>query len=172
MQGIARMDRELLDAAEIVGDLVAPGSVFAFLAEHRRELFDDDFIADLFSSKTGRPSLPADLVGSVLILKELYDLSDPQTADALTEFVEVGQSGVVTAWAWVGEPRSNNPVQKPFAWALIKLDGADTAMLHVVDAGAEANDEVGVSVVLDVSPSLDGRLDQVSHAPLHGERAR
>src|SRR5262244_2477866 len=83
MQGIARMDRELLDAAEIVGDLVAPGSVFAFLAEHRSELFGDDFIADLFSSKTGRPSLPADLVGSVLILKELYDLSDPQTADAL-----------------------------------------------------------------------------------------
>src|SRR5215468_2757504 len=83
MQGIARMDRELLDAAEIVGDLVPPGSVFAFLAEHRRELFGDDFIADLFPSKTGRPSLPADLVGSVLILKELYDLSDTQTADAL-----------------------------------------------------------------------------------------
>ncbi len=83
MQGIARMDRELLDAAEIVGDLVPPGSVFAFLAEHRRELFGDDFIADLFASKTGRPSLPADLVGSVLILKELYDLSDPQTAEAL-----------------------------------------------------------------------------------------
>ncbi len=39
--------------------------------------------ADLFPSRTGRPSLPADLVGSVLVLKELYDLSDPQTADAL-----------------------------------------------------------------------------------------
>ena len=31
----------------------------------------------------GRPSLPADLVGSVLVLKELYDLSDAQTAEAL-----------------------------------------------------------------------------------------
>jgi Transposase DDE domain/Transposase domain (DUF772) len=77
------MDRELFDAAEIVGDLVPPGSVFAFLAQHRGELFDDGFIADLFPSKTGRPSLPADLVGSVLVLKELYDLSDPQTAEAL-----------------------------------------------------------------------------------------
>jgi transposase len=83
MQGTARMDRELFDAAEIVGDLVPPGSVFAFLAQHRSELFDDEFIADLFPSKTGRPSLPADLVGSVLVLKELYGLSDPQTAEAL-----------------------------------------------------------------------------------------
>jgi hypothetical protein len=59
------------------------GSVFAFLAEHRHELFPDSFIADLFSSSTGRPSLPADLVGSVLVLKELHDLSDAQTAEAL-----------------------------------------------------------------------------------------
>ncbi len=77
------MDRELFDATEIVGELVPPGSVFAFLAEHRGELFDDGFIADLFASKTGRPSLPADLVGSVLVLKELYDLSDAQTAEAV-----------------------------------------------------------------------------------------
>jgi hypothetical protein len=72
-----------LDAQSLVGELVAPGSVFAFLAEHRHELFPDSFIADLFCSSTGRPSLPADLVGSVLVLKELYDLSDPQTAEAL-----------------------------------------------------------------------------------------
>jgi hypothetical protein len=84
MQGQSRMDRELLDAEMIAGHLVPPGSVFAFLAEHRRELFPDSFTADLFPSRTGRPSLPADLVGSVLVLKELHDLSDPQTADALS----------------------------------------------------------------------------------------
>ena len=83
MQGKSRLDRELLDAGEMAGHLVPPGSVFAFLAEHRRELFPDSFTADLFPSRTGRPSLPADLAGSVLVLKELYDLSDPQTADAL-----------------------------------------------------------------------------------------
>jgi hypothetical protein len=77
------MDRELLDAGEVAGHLVPPGSVFAFLAEHRRELFPDSFTADLFPSRTGRPSLPADLVGSVLVLKELHDLSDAQTAEAL-----------------------------------------------------------------------------------------
>ena len=83
MQGQSRMDRELLDAGEIAGHLVPPGGVFAFLAEHRRELFPDSFTADLFPSRTGRPSLPADLVGSVLVLKELHDLSDAQTAEAL-----------------------------------------------------------------------------------------
>src|SRR5258708_7278561 len=83
MQGRSRLDRELLDAEMIAGHLVPPGSVFAFLAEHRRELFPDAFTADLFTSGTGRPSLPADLVGAVLVLKELHDLSDTQTADAL-----------------------------------------------------------------------------------------
>src|SRR5580693_3959292 len=83
MQGRARMDRELLDAEAVAGHLVPPGSVFAFLAEHRAELFPDSFTADLFPSRTGRPSLPADLVGAVLVLKELHDLSDPQAADAL-----------------------------------------------------------------------------------------
>jgi hypothetical protein len=83
MQGISKADRDLWDAGDVAGHLVPPGSVFAFLAEHRRELFPDSFTADLFASGTGRPSLPADLIGSVLVLKELYDLSDTQTADAL-----------------------------------------------------------------------------------------
>ena len=83
MQGISRSDRDLWDAGDVTGHLVQPGSVFAFLAAHRTELFPDEFIAGLFTSPTGRPSLPAGLVGSVLVLKELYDLSDSQTADAL-----------------------------------------------------------------------------------------
>ena len=83
MQGISKADRDLWDAGDVIGHLVPPGSVFAFLAEHRRELFPDSFTPDLFGSRTGRPSLPADLVGSVLVLRELYDLSDTQAADAL-----------------------------------------------------------------------------------------
>ncbi len=83
MQGRSRLDRELLDAGEMAGHLVPAGSVFAFLALHRAELFPDSFIADLFTSATGRPSLSADLVGSVLVLQQLYDLSDGQAADAL-----------------------------------------------------------------------------------------
>ena len=83
MQGRSRPDRELWDAGEMAGHLVPPGSVFAFLAERRAELFPDSFTSDLFPSRTGRPSLSADLVGSVLVLQQLYDLSDGQAADAL-----------------------------------------------------------------------------------------
>ena len=49
--------------------------------------------------------------------------------------VEVGPAGVVTTWAWVTTPRPKHPLARPFAWALVQLDGADTAMLHAVDAG-------------------------------------
>jgi uncharacterized protein len=70
--------------------------------------------------------------GRVLVPPLEYD---PETGEPVTdEWVEVAQSGVVTTWAWLTEPRSNNPLQKPFAWALIQLDGADTGMLHCVDA--------------------------------------
>ena len=42
----------------------------------------------------------------------------------------------MTTWAWVDEPRAKQPLDRPFAWALVQLDGADTAMLHAVDAGS------------------------------------
>ena len=81
--------------------------------------------------------------GRVLVPPVEYD---PQTAQELSEFVDVGPGGVVTTWTWLAEARSNNPLQKPFAWALIKLDGADTALLHAVDAGDEANMMTGMRV--------------------------
>jgi uncharacterized OB-fold protein len=86
---------------------------------------------------------------------------DPQTAEPLSEFVEVGDSGVVTSWAWVNEPRKNNPLQKPFAWALIKLDGADTAMLHAVDAGSEESMSTGMRVRARWRAERDGRIQDI-----------
>jgi uncharacterized OB-fold protein len=62
--------------------------------------------------------------------------SDPVTGEDLGELVEVGPGGVVTTWAWVHHPHPQHPLDRPFAWALVRLDGADTAMLHVVDAGS------------------------------------
>jgi uncharacterized OB-fold protein len=69
--------------------------------------------------------------GKVIVPPVEYD---PDSGEATTDFVDVGSDGVVTTWAWVNEPRKGQPLQRPFAWALIKLDGADTAMLHAVDA--------------------------------------
>jgi hypothetical protein len=70
--------------------------------------------------------------GRVIVPPQEYD---PETSEDLTEMVQVKDTGVVTTWSWIEKPREKHPMQKPFGWALIKLDGADTAMLHIVDAG-------------------------------------
>lgn len=71
---------------------------------------------------------------------------DPDTGEDTGELIEVGSSGIVTTWAWVASPRPNHPLPHPFAWALIRLDGADTAMLHAVDAGDAARMKTGARV--------------------------
>jgi hypothetical protein len=82
MQGVERADRELLDAEALVGHLVAEGSMFAFLAAHRRDVFGDEEFEDLFPSGRGRPSIPGSVMASILVLQTLHDLSDRETADA------------------------------------------------------------------------------------------
>jgi len=84
-----------------------------------------------------------DARGGVLVPPSEFD---PQTAETLSEMTDVGDSGVVTTWSWVEEPREKHPLQKPFAWALIRLDGATSAMLHAVDAGSEARMKTGMRV--------------------------
>jgi hypothetical protein len=74
MQGCERADRQLLDAAGLVRHLVRGGSVFAFLARHRREVFPLRLLAELFP--TGRPGLPGEVAAPVLVLQALHDLSD------------------------------------------------------------------------------------------------
>jgi hypothetical protein len=83
MQGRSGSERELWDTAALVGHLVPAGSVYAFLAEHRREVFPDGLFADLFPSGRGRPSVPAEVIAAVLVLQSLQDLSDSEAMDAL-----------------------------------------------------------------------------------------
>jgi hypothetical protein len=82
MQGKERPDRQLLDAQALVGHLVPAGSMFGFLAAHRGELFTDEDFADLFPSGRGRPSVPAGVMASVMVLQALHDYSDPEAAEA------------------------------------------------------------------------------------------
>src|SRR3954453_3925319 len=73
-----------MDAESVSGHLLPPGSVFAFLAAHRRELFPDAMFADLFPSPLGRPSVPADVVATVLVLQALEGRTDREATEALT----------------------------------------------------------------------------------------
>jgi transposase len=65
-----------------VGHLVSTGSMFAFLAQHRQDVFPDGEFEDLFPSGKGRPSIPASVMASILVLQTLHDLSDRETAEA------------------------------------------------------------------------------------------
>jgi hypothetical protein len=84
MQGREDAQRGYLDVEALAGELLVPGSVFAFLAEHRGRLFPDSMMEDLFPSGRGRPSVPAPVIGSVLVLQALQGLSDREAAEALT----------------------------------------------------------------------------------------
>jgi len=84
MQGHDDGQREIYDVEVLAGHLLPVGSVFAFLAEHRHDLFPDDAFEDLFPSKLGRPSTPADVIASVMVLQTLNNLSDREAAEAVT----------------------------------------------------------------------------------------
>jgi hypothetical protein len=72
---------------------------------------------------------------------------DPETGESLDlDFVEVGPGGVVETWAWVTEPTRKHPLDHPFAFALVRLDGADSALLHAVDAGSIDAMQTGMRV--------------------------
>jgi len=71
---------------------------------------------------------------------------DPVTFSPPQELVEVGPDGTVLTWSWQAEPREGQPLDYPFAWALIRLDGADTGLLHAVDGGAADAMSTGMRV--------------------------
>jgi uncharacterized OB-fold protein len=97
--------------------------------------------------------------GKVLVPPAEYD---PATGETIVDFVPVGEAGTVTTWAWVGEPRPRHPLGRPFAWALIRLDGADTAMLHAVDAGSPERMRTGMRVRVRWSEQRTGSIHDIA----------
>ena len=81
--------------------------------------------------------------GSVMVPPKEYD---PDTCASLDEIVDVSDEGVVTSWSWVSAPRPQQPLDHPFAYALVQLDGTSTPFLHVVDAGDESAMKTGMRV--------------------------
>jgi uncharacterized OB-fold protein len=71
---------------------------------------------------------------------------DPATAAPPSELVPVGPGGTVVSWTWMDQPMQGQPLAHPFGWALIRLDGADTAMLHAVDAPSAGQMRTGMRV--------------------------
>ncbi|WP_254126915.1 Zn-ribbon domain-containing OB-fold protein [Aquihabitans sp. G128] len=87
---------------------------------------------------------------------------DPDSGDAVDDLVEVGSAGVVTGWSWVAEPRAKHPLPHPFAWALVQLDGADTSMVHALDAGSLDAVRTGMRVQVRWAPERTGHITDIA----------
>ncbi|WP_090354332.1 Zn-ribbon domain-containing OB-fold protein [Mycolicibacterium fluoranthenivorans] len=100
---------------------------------------------------------------------------DPVTYAALTEVVPVSSVGTVQSWTWQSTPLEGQPLDRPFAWALILLDGADTALLHAVDApegSVKTGDRVHahwvdepVGAITDIAYFVPGEDSEPAGAP-------
>ncbi len=97
--------------------------------------------------------------GSVICPPTEYD---PKTAAELNEFVDLVPTGTVKTWSWVKQPREKHPLDKPFAWALIQIDGADTSMLHAVDCASENTMSAGMKVKIRWADETTGRINDIA----------
>ncbi|GAC68088.1 hypothetical protein GS4_11_03600 [Gordonia soli NBRC 108243] len=88
---------------------------------------------------------------------------DPTTGAATTDIVPVASVGTIESWSWQPEPLPGQPLTVPFAWALIKLDGADTSLLHVVEADSPDDLTSGQRVHAVWRAARVGRIDDITH---------
>lgn len=97
--------------------------------------------------------------GRVLVPPSEYD---PVSAEPLTEFVDVAAVGTVESWTWVREPLPGQPFDRPFAWALIRLDGADTSLLHAVDVASPQDIRTGMRVAIRWAAETSGSIHDIA----------
>ncbi|MFJ2792240.1 Zn-ribbon domain-containing OB-fold protein [Streptomyces sp. NPDC087290] len=105
--------------------------------------------------------------GKVLVPPVEYD---PVTAEEIRELTEVAATGTVTTWAWNPAPRPDQPLATPFAWVLVRLDGADTALLHALAAPGPEAVRTGMRVRIRWAPERTGAITDIAcFEPYDGE---
>lgn len=110
--------------------------------------------------RDGRIIGSRDSVGAVSVPPVEFD---PVTGDPTTDLVDVASAGTVSTWSWNPEPTAAQPVAEPFAWALITLDGADTAMLHAVVVDSPDAMRTGMRVHAVWRAARTGRIDDIAY---------
>ncbi|MER5910700.1 OB-fold domain-containing protein [Streptomyces sp. NPDC001982] len=95
---------------------------------------------------------------------------DPVTAEEIRDLVEVAPTGTVTTWAWNHAPRPGQPLGTPFAWVLVRLDGADTALLHALDTSGPDAVHTGMRVRVRWAEERAGAVTDIAcFEPYDGE---
>lgn len=87
---------------------------------------------------------------------------DPETGDAISDLVEVGAAGTVTSWGWIAEPLRKHPLDHPFAWVLVQLDGADTSIVHALDIADEDAVATGMRVAIRWADDRQGHITDIA----------
>jgi len=96
--------------------------------------------------------------GRVLVPPFEYD---PETGEAASEMVDVASEGVIERAAWVTAPMRTHPLDHPFAWAFVRLDGADTPLLHALDCGSADKARPGARVKIRWRAETTGHLSDI-----------
>ena len=60
------------------------------------------------------------------------------------------------------EPVAGQPLDRPFAFALVRLDGADTPMLHAVDVASPDEVETGMRVQVRWADERAGAITDIA----------
>ena len=97
--------------------------------------------------------------GRVIVPPQEYD---PVTSEPLDELVDVRATGSVAAWSWNPQPRPGQPLDRPFAWAMVTLDGADTPMLHALDVGSPGEVRTGMRVRIRWAAERSGSIGDIA----------
>ena len=121
--------------------------------------------AFLTGLRDGRVLGIRDTTGRVVCPPTEYD---PSTGAPLSEMVEVGETGTITSWSWVEQVREGQPLDRPHALALIQLDGADTSMVHVVDAPSAEAVSTGARVRIRWAEERSGLITDIACFELDG----
>jgi len=90
---------------------------------------------------------------------------DPHSHTVVSDFVDLPETGTVTSWTWVSEPVAGQPFDRPFAFALIRIDGADTSVLHAVDVSSPAEISTGMRVRARWAAERTGSVTDLVFAP-------
>src|SRR6476469_5244171 len=146
--------RRMTDTADPRAPLRAPHTV-AFSYERSVGGATERFLRGLARAEVWGSRMPD---GRVVVPPVDHD---PTTGAPIVAFARVGDAGVVRTWTWVADPDREQPLSRPFAYALVQLDGADTCMLHVVDVGAEHDMTTGMRVRADWRDRRIGALSDL-----------
>lgn len=85
-----------------------------------------------------------------------------ETGTPITDLFEVGHSGTVRSWSWMADPLEGQPLTRPFAWILVRLDGADTPLVHALDVEGPADVTTGMRVAARWAAETAGHIRDIA----------